>query len=270
MLVDIFQLKDLHYSYTIHSRGYSYLQGLWKHILLSHERSLHHSYAATIPFINQIQTFQIHSWPWTSVRLLGRWNVSLEWLRDSWDLWLSSSYSSKLCYHWLIPVGFNTGKGFESCGCSCFIEVAWYVNAHVIIPSEVLTTPPLSLSCSAITLICAFLPYATHASLLQPYIFFQCMKSASIPVHQLIWPDFIHSLVRYHADKRATCTVYSQLYRCILLANTSQMERGWLWSREHLGECRKFHLVLAVLLAEVEVLQCKRSWQVWINGRGSW
>ena len=36
---------------------------------------------------------------------------------------------------------------------------------------------------------------------------------------------------------------------------------GRLWSGERLGECGKFPLVLAVLLAEVEVevLRCERS-----------
>ena len=54
----------------------------------------------------------------------------------------------------------------------CVSSVEWYVDAYVIIPSEVLTTPSLSSSHSAITLVCAVSPYQAYASLLRPSIFF--------------------------------------------------------------------------------------------------
>ena len=162
------------------------------------------------------QAFRIHSWPWTSVRLLGRWNVSLEWLHDSWDLWLSSSYSSKLCYHPLIPAGFNTGKGSGSRGCLCFIGgmVCRRLCDH---PQRSTYHSLTFLVTFCNNLFCAFSPYATYASLLQPYIFLSMREECFDPSSSINMTWFYPRPVWYHADKRATCTVYSQLYTCILL-----------------------------------------------------
>ena len=54
----------------------------------------------------------------------------------------------------------------------CVSSGGWYVDAYVITPSQVLTTPSLSSSHSAINLVCAVSPHQTYASLLRPSIFF--------------------------------------------------------------------------------------------------